>query len=70
MKLHVLNETLINLFGKGIDGKARPNTSFSFNTHNFCQLCRSEEHTTSACPKLADIKPKGAKYKGGHKTDN
>jgi hypothetical protein len=36
LQLHVLNETLINLFGKGIDGKARPNTSFSFNTHNFC----------------------------------
>ncbi len=33
-QLHVLNETLINFFGKGTDGKAGPSTSFSFNIHN------------------------------------
>jgi hypothetical protein len=37
-KLHVLNETLINFFGKGIDGKARPGSTFFFNTNNRCQL--------------------------------
>jgi hypothetical protein len=33
-QLHVLNETLINFFGKGIDGKSGPSTRFSFNTHS------------------------------------
>jgi hypothetical protein len=69
-QLHVLNETLINFFGKGTDGKAGPSTSFSLNTHNRCQLCHSEEHTASTCPKLADTRPKCAKCGGGHKTDN
>ncbi len=40
-QLHVLNETLINLFGKGTNGKARPNLIVSVNTSNHCQLCRS-----------------------------
>jgi len=69
-QLHDLNETFINFFGKGMDGKARPSTSFSFNTHNRCQLCRSEEHTTSTCPKFADTRQKCAKCGGGHKTNN
>jgi len=63
-----LNETLINFFGKGIDGKVGPSTSFSLNTHNHCQLYRSKEHTTSACPKLVDTRPKCAKCRSGHKT--
>jgi len=55
-QLHDLNETFINFFGKGIDGKAGLSTSFSFNIHNRCHLCHSEEHTTSTCPKFADIR--------------
>jgi hypothetical protein len=69
-QFHVLNETLINFFGKGINGKVEPNTTFSINTNNHCQLCRSKEHTTSACPKLADTRPKCAKCRGGHKNHN
>jgi hypothetical protein len=38
-QLHVLNETLINLFGKGTDGKARPSSIVSINIDNHCQLC-------------------------------
>ncbi len=49
-QFHVLNETFINFFGKGIDGKAKPNITFYANTNNCCQLCRSEEHIVSACP--------------------
>jgi len=41
-QLHVLNETLVNFFGKGTNGKAGPSTSFSFNIHNRCQLCHLE----------------------------
>jgi len=69
-QLHVLNKTLINFFGKGTDGKVEPNTTFSVNTNNHCQFCCSKEHTTSACPKLADTRPKCAKCGGGHKTHN
>jgi hypothetical protein len=38
-QLHVLNDTLINFFGKGIHGKAGPNSSIFVNTNNHCQLC-------------------------------
>jgi hypothetical protein len=69
-QLHVLNETLINFFGKGTDGKVGPSSTIFINTKNHCQLCRSGEHTTSACPKLVDTRPKCAKCGGGHKTDN
>jgi hypothetical protein len=69
-QLHVLNEIFIHFFGKGIDGKVGPNTTYSVNTHNRCQLCHSEEYTTLACPKFADTRPKCAKCGGGHKIDN
>jgi hypothetical protein len=65
-----LNETLINFFGKGTDGKAKPSTTFFATTNKHCQLCRLEEHTTSACLKLANRRPKCGKCRGGHKTDN
>jgi hypothetical protein len=69
-QLHVLNDTLINFFGKGIDGKAGPSSTVSVNINNRCQSCRLGEHTASACLKLADTRPKCAKWGGGHKTDN
>jgi hypothetical protein len=69
-QLHVLNETLINFFGKGTYGKARPSTTFFANINNRCQLCHSEEHIASTCPKLLDTRPKCAKCEGGHKIDN
>ncbi len=69
-QFHVLNETFINFFGKGTDGKARPSITFFANTNNCCQLCHSKEHTTSTCPKFADTKLKCAKCGGGHKIDN
>jgi hypothetical protein len=69
-QLHVLNETLINFFGKGTDGKARPSSIVSVNINNRCQLCQSREHTASTCPKFADTRPKCAKCGGGHKIDN
>jgi len=67
--LLALNETLINLFGKGSDGKARFSTNFSTN-NNRCQLCHLEKHMASTCPKLIDIRPKCAKCGGGHKIKN
>ncbi len=69
-QLHVLNETLINFFGKGTDGKVGPSSTFFVNINNCCQLCQSKEHTNSACPKLTDTRPKCAKCGGGHKIDN
>jgi len=69
-QFNVLNETFINLFGKGTNGKAGPSSTFSINTNNHCQLCQSEEHTTSTCLKLANKRLKCANYIGGHKTNN
>jgi hypothetical protein len=69
-QLNVLNETLINFFGKGTNGKAGPNSTFFINTNNHFQLCWSEKHTTSTCLKLADKRPKCANYRSGHKTNN
>jgi hypothetical protein len=64
-----LNETLINFFGKGNDGKVKPNTTFS--THgNRCQLCHSKEHMALVCLKLINIKPKCTKCGRGHKIKN
>jgi hypothetical protein len=58
------------MFGKGTDGKVGPNATFSANTNNHCLLCRSKEYIASSCPKLANTRPKCAKCKGGHKTNN
>jgi hypothetical protein len=69
-QFYVLNETFINFFGKGTNGKVRPSSTFFVNTNNRCQLCRSKEHTASACLKLANTRPKCAKCGGGHTTDN
>ncbi len=69
-QLHVLNETVINFFGKGTDGKVRPSSTFFVNIKNRCQLCRSKEHTSLVCHKLVDTRPKCAKCGGGHKTKN
>jgi hypothetical protein len=68
-QLHILNEILINLFGKGTDSKIGPSTTF-FSTNNHCQLCHLEKYVASTCPKLVDTKPKCAKCRGGHKIDN
>jgi hypothetical protein len=69
-QLHVLNEIFINFFGKGIDGKVGLNTTFFANINNHCLLCCSKEYTASSCLKLVNTRPKCAKCKGGHKTNN
>ncbi len=56
-------------FGGGTNSKIGPSIIL-FTTNNHCQLCHSEEHMASTCPKLANIRPKCAKCGGGHKTDN
>jgi hypothetical protein len=68
-QLFVLNEALINFFGKGSDNKAKSNINISTN-NNRCQLCRSEEHEASTCPKLINTRPNCAKCGGGYKIDN
>ncbi len=66
--LQILNETMVNYFGKRTDGKAVP-TLVRNNTIQ-CQLCSLEEHITFACSKLTDLGPKCAKCGGVHKTKN
>jgi hypothetical protein len=57
--LQALNDTLVNYFGRGVDGRA------SYNSRGVniiqCQLCRLDENTSFACPKLVDLRPKCAK---------
>jgi hypothetical protein len=66
--LQMFNETLVNYFGRGIDGKVVP--TLGRNNTVQCQLCKSKEHITFACPKFTDLRPKLAKCGGGHKTKN
>jgi hypothetical protein len=61
--------SLISL-GRGLMVRLDLVQPFSINITNSCQLCHSEEHTASTCPKLADTRPKCAKCGGVHKTDN
>jgi len=66
--LQVLNETLVNYFGRGINGKVVP--TLGRNNTIQCQLCKLEEHIASACLKFSNLRPKHTKCGGGHKTKN
>jgi hypothetical protein len=66
--LQALNDTLVNYFGSGANGRVSHNSKGA-NTIQ-CQLCKSNEHITSACPKLVYLRPKCAKCGEGHKIEN
>jgi hypothetical protein len=66
--LQALNDTLVNYFGRGANGRVSHNSEGASTIQ--CQLCRSDEHTASACPKLVYLRPKCAKCGGGHKIKN
>ncbi len=63
-----LNDTLVNYFGRGTNGRINHNSK-SVSTIQ-CQLCKSNEHTTSTCLKFVYLRPKCAKCGEGHKTKN
>jgi len=66
--LQVLNETLVNYFGRRIDGKVVP--TLGKNNTIQCQICKSKKKITFACPKFINLRPKCAKCGGGHKIEN
>jgi hypothetical protein len=66
--LQVLNDTLVNYFGKGRDGKVV--LTLGRNNTIQCQLCRLEEHITFTCFKLTNLRLKCTKCGGGHRIEN
>ncbi len=65
--LQALKEMLVNYFGRGIDIRMDPNLG---RVSIFqCHLCKVEEHTTFACCKLVDLRPKCAKCGDGQKIE-
>jgi hypothetical protein len=66
--LQVLNETMVNYFGRGINGKVIP--TLGRNNTIQRQPCKLEEHIPSACLKFSNLRPKHAECGGGQKTKN
>jgi hypothetical protein len=63
MQLHVFNDTLVNYFGHGTNGKK--GLSLGMTSIIQCQLCRLEEHITSTCCKFINLRQRCAKCGGG-----
>jgi hypothetical protein len=63
----VLNNTLINFF-KGVV----PNLEASSSSIVFggCQICKGGDHMATTCPRLNEARPKSAKCKMPHRTEN
>ncbi len=62
-----MNDMLIN-FLKG--NVSRPVTSSSSSMSVGCQICKGGDHTTIACPRLNEPRPKCAKCGMPHRTEN
>jgi hypothetical protein len=65
--LQALKEMFVNYFGRGID--IRMDLNLGRVSIVQCHLCKLEEHTTFACHKLVDLRPKCAKCGDGHKIE-
>jgi len=64
----MLNETLIHFFRES--GSRNGASASSFGNASKCQLCQVEDHTTVACQKHNDMRPKCSKCGGGHRAKN
>jgi hypothetical protein len=62
-QLHVLNQTFINFFGNGTDGKARPSSTFSFNTNNVTTVVLGSRPKAKG---LQGCGPKGSPWVTSH----
>ncbi len=69
MEKHVtaLNNTLINFF-KGV--VPNPEASSSSPLFGGCQICKGGDHMATNCPRLNEARPKCAKCKMPHRTEN
>jgi predicted component of viral defense system (DUF524 family) len=62
-----LNNTLINFF-KG--AALNPEASSSATVFGGCQICKGKDHMATSCPRLNEARPKCAKCKLLHRTEN
>jgi len=62
-----LNDTLVNLIKRNV-----PNSiaSSSSTMSSGCQICKGGDHIATACPKLNEPRPKCAKCRMFHRTEN
>jgi len=67
-QLSMLNESLIHFFREF--GNRNGASVNSFGNTSRCQLCQAEDHTTVACLKHNDMRPKCSKCGGGHRFEN
>jgi predicted aspartyl protease len=63
-QVNAFNDTLVNFM------KGKLVTSSSSNMSTMCQICRGGDHTTLACPRLNEPRPKCAKCGMPHRTEN
>ncbi len=64
----MLTETLIHFFRES--GNRNGTSASSSRGTSRCQLCQIDDHTTVACLKHSDMRPKFGKYGGGHRVEN
>jgi len=62
-----LNNTLINFFKGAV---SNPKASLSSTVFRGCQICKGGDHMATTCPRLNEARPKCAKCKMPHRTEN
>jgi hypothetical protein len=62
-----LNNTLINFFKGAVPNLKASSSSTAFKG---CQICRGGDHMATTCPRLNEARPKCAKCKMPHRTEN
>ncbi len=62
-----LNNTLINFFKGAVPNPVASSSSTAFGG---CQICRGGDHMATTCPRLNEARPKCAKCKMPHRTEN
>ncbi len=67
-QLSVLNETLIHFFR--VSSSRNGTSASSSKSTSRCHLCQVDHHTTVACLKHSDMRPKCDKCGGGHRAKN
>jgi hypothetical protein len=63
-----LNESFINFFKGASLGVGNP--SLGANSSSVCQICKSNDHIATRCPRIGDLEPKCVKCGLPHKMEN
>jgi hypothetical protein len=67
-QVNVFNESFINFF-KGSSFVARI-SPLGVDNSTMCQICKANDHITTTCPCIGDLKPKCVKCSLPHKMKN